>query len=363
MLVDDIQVLALDIDGVLTDGRVGITPDGQDRKEIAFRDLDAIAAARRAGLRIALVTGEDGPMVRMIAERIQPDHVIAGAKDKHAALQSLAQIMNTEAGRICFVGDADRDALAFAGIGLGLAPADASPRARARAHRVLLSRGGAGAVAEAVDIVLELSEDVRRGAERESALSRVIDESILAHARMRQESVGVLGQVAQMLIRAFRSGNKLLLCGNGGSAADAQHVAGEIVGRFALERDPWPAMALSTDTSILTAIGNDWSFDDVFARQVHAFAKSGDVVCGISTSGGSKNVVRALEVARKRGATTLAFTGQRGGAVADAADLVFRAPATQTPRIQELHILGWHGVCEVVERALVEGVAHDLAAE
>ncbi len=363
MLVSDIEVLALDIDGVLTDGRVGLSPGGPERKELAFRDLDAITAARRAGLRIALVTGEDGPMVRVIADRIQPDHVIAGAKDKHAALQSLAQIMSSEPGNICFVGDADRDALAFGGVGLGLAPADASPRARARAHRVLANRGGAGAVAEAVDIVLELIDDVRRGAERETALSRVIDESLAAHRRMRDESVAALSQVAQMLVRSLRSGNKLLLCGNGGSAADAQHVAGEIVGRFALDRDPWPAMALSTDTSILTAIGNDWTYDDIFARQVHAFAKSGDVVCGISTSGGSTNVVRALEAARARGATTLAFTGENGGAVADAADLVFRAPATQTPRIQELHILAWHGICEVVERTLVEGSAHELAAE
>ena len=363
MLVNDIQVLALDIDGVLTDGRVGITEGGQDRKEIAFRDLDALTMARRAGIRIALVTGEEGAMVRVIADRIRPDHLICGAKDKHAALQDLALVMRAEPRRICFVGDADRDALAFAGVGLGLAPSDASPRARANAHRVLASRGGAGAVAEAVDIVLELLEDVRRSAEREVVLARVIDESLEAHRRMRDESVGVLSQVAQMLVRALRSGNKLLLCGNGGSAADAQHVAGEIVGRFALERDPWPAMALSTDTSILTAIGNDWTYDDVFSRQVRAFAKSGDVVCGISTSGGSKNVVRALEAARARGATTLAFTGQAGGGVADAADLVFRAPASKTPRIQELHILAWHGVCEIVERTLVEGSAHALAAE
>lgn len=352
--MSDIQVLALDIDGVLTDGRVGITPSGQERKEIAFRDLDALGAARRAGLRIALVTGEDGPMVRVIAERIRPDHVICGAKDKYAALQDLAVAMQSEPRRICFVGDADRDAVAFGSVGLGLAPADASPRARALAHRVLSSRGGAGAVAEAVSIVLELLEDVRRGPEREAALTRIIDESLEAHVHLRRESVPVLAQVAQMLVRALRSGNKLLLCGNGGSAADAQHVAGEIVGRFALERDPWPAMALSTDTSILTAIGNDWTYDDVFARQVRAFAKSGDVVCGISTSGASKNVVRALEVARERGATTLAFTGARGGLVAEVADLAFKAPSVRTPRIQELHILAWHGVCEVVERTLVE---------
>jgi D-sedoheptulose 7-phosphate isomerase len=143
-----------------------------------------------------------------------------------------------------------------------------------------------------------------------------------------------------------------MFCGNGGSAADAQHVAAEFVGRFALEREPFPAIALTTDTSILTAVGNDWDFRDVFARQVRALAKPLDVVIGISTSGRSPNVVRALDAAREKGAFTLACVGRNGGAVAKGADLVFRAPDAATARVQELHILAWHGVCEIVEAAL-----------
>jgi D-sedoheptulose 7-phosphate isomerase len=354
MLVSDIDVLALDIDGVLTDGRVELTPAGEESKGIAFRDLDAIGVARRAGVRVALVTGEQGPLVDRIAERIGADHVIAGAKDKHAAMHALAAHLAAAPKSICFVGDADRDAAAFGCVGLGLAPADASARARARAHRVLEARGGAGAVAEAVDIVMDLRGAARHAPARLARLTEIVAESIAAHQRLLEQSVPAMNRVAEVLIRALRSGNKLMLCGNGGSAADAQHVAGEIVGRFARDSEPWPAMALTTDTSILTAVGNDWQFEEVFSRQVRAFARPGDVVAGISTSGNSANIVRALGAARERGAVTIAFTGAAGGRVADEADIAFRAPAGATPRIQELHILAWHGICEIVEAALCD---------
>ena len=354
MLVAGIDVLALDIDGVLTNGRVGITENGEERKEIAFRDLDAIFAARRAGVSVALVTGEQGPLVDAIARRIGADHVLSGAKDKHAAIHELAGRLSRQPARICFVGDADRDALAFGSVGLGLAPCDASPRARAEAHRVLSAPGGQGAVAEAVNLVLELRAGAAETSLRESRLREVLTESLDAHRRLLEEGPAQLAQIAGMVARAIASGNKLLLCGNGGSAADAQHVAGELVGRFARESEPWPALALTTDSSILTAIGNDWCFEDVFARQVRGLAKAGDVVAGISTSGSSENVLRALEAGREKGAVPIAFTGASGGPVAQAANLAFLAPASATPRIQELHILAWHGICEVVESALCE---------
>ena len=155
-----------------------------------------------------------------------------------------------------------------------------------------------------------------------------------------------------MIIESFKHGGKVLICGNGGSAADSQHIAAEFVGRYEKERRSLPSIALTTDTSILTAVGNDWEFSEVFARQVRALARVGDIVIGISTSGRSPNVLRALEAARERGAITVAFTGAKPGPIARAADLCFFAPSESTPRVQELHVLGWHGVCEIVEAAL-----------
>jgi D-sedoheptulose 7-phosphate isomerase len=218
---------------------------------------------------------------------------------------------------------------------------------------VLSAKGGAGAVEEAVEILLADSEegDLRPGFE--NTLRRIAEDSLRAHEKLMIESMPTLAELASVITRALKAGRRILFCGNGGSAADAQHVAAELVGRFALEREPFPALALTTDTSILTAIGNDWDFKDIFSRQVRAHARHGDIVVGISTSGKSPNVVRALEVGRECGAVTMAFTGRNGGAVAKAADYSFKAPDAATPRVQELHLLAWHGICEVVEAAMV----------
>ena len=157
---------------------------------------------------------------------------------------------------------------------------------------------------------------------------------------------------AAAIIDAFGRGGKLLLFGNGGSAADAQHVAAEFVGRFERERAALAAIALTTDTSILTSIGNDYSYDRVFVRQVEALGRPGDVAFGISTSGGSPNVLAALEAARAAGLQTIALTGGGGGAVGRAAAIHVNVPSTSTARVQEVHRTLLHVICDAVERAL-----------
>ena len=159
-------------------------------------------------------------------------------------------------------------------------------------------------------------------------------------------------QAARRLVECYRAGGKLLVMGNGGSAADAQHFAAELVGRYMLERPAFPAIALSTDTSILTAVANDYGYPDVFRRQVEAHARPGDVVVGISTSGNSENVCRALALARERGAVTIALGGGDGGRMKTLADIALIAPSKETPRIQEAHITIIHILCDLVEAAL-----------
>ncbi|MFB3891563.1 MAG: SIS domain-containing protein [Phycisphaerae bacterium] len=162
-------------------------------------------------------------------------------------------------------------------------------------------------------------------------------------------------RLVRAIVKAFsgkRPKGKLVIFGNGGSAADAQHVAGEMVCRFLKDRPALPAVALTTDTSVLTAVGNDMSFDDVFARQVDAIVNKGDVVVGMSTSGNSPNVIKALQAAKARGALTAAFTGRGGklGAKNSPADIRIRVPSDSTPRIQEVHIAVWHAICQAVEQ-------------
>jgi D-sedoheptulose 7-phosphate isomerase len=160
--------------------------------------------------------------------------------------------------------------------------------------------------------------------------------------------------IAGRLSSCLERGGTIYLCGNGGSAADAQHVAAEFVGRFLRERRPLPAVALTCNTSLLTAIGNDYDFSEIFARQVRAHAGPRDCVVGISTSGGSANVLKALAAAREAGAVTIGFTGATGNRLAELCDACLLAPSTSTPRIQEAHLLAWHLICDIVERGAVE---------
>lgn len=171
-----------------------------------------------------------------------------------------------------------------------------------------------------------------------------------------------IAAAATMLSSALATGHKVLVCGNGGSAADAQHFAGELVGRFKRERDAWPVLALTADTATLTAVGNDYGFEAVFARQVRAFAQPGDVLVAFSTSGGSANVIAAARAAHSRGARVLALTGTRPSELAAGADLALQVAAGETDVIQELHTIVFHLLCEVVEAELAGKTIAGVAA-
>lgn len=161
-----------------------------------------------------------------------------------------------------------------------------------------------------------------------------------------------LEMASKLAVETLRNGNKILLCGNGGSAADAQHIAAELTGRYKTERRGLPGIALTTDTSALTAIGNDYGYDRVFDRQVEALAQKGDLLIGISTSGNSKNVINALKVAKEMGCKTLGLTGRDGGAMNSLCDINLIIPSNDTPRIQEMHILFAHTICQIIDNEL-----------
>ena len=161
-----------------------------------------------------------------------------------------------------------------------------------------------------------------------------------------------VAKVSEILVSALKQGNKVLLFGNGGSAADAQHIAAELVGRFALDRPALPALALAVNTSCVTAIGNDYGFDQFFSRQLEALARRGDIAIGISTSGNSANVLRAMSTAKKMELHTVALTGRTGGNLRNTVDHCICVPSNETPRIQECHILIGHIISELVERGI-----------
>lgn len=185
----------------------------------------------------------------------------------------------------------------------------------------------------------------------EDFVVKQIEESINLKGYLLSEAQNLI-KISQQLIRALKNGNKILLCGNGGSAADAQHIAAELAGRFNYDRDSLPAIALTTNTSSLTAIANDYGYEAVFAKQVQGLAKKGDVVIAISTGGNSPNVVLAIEEAKKKEAITIGFVGKQGGKLKELVDYIIHVPSNNTPRIQETHIFVGHIICSLVEEYL-----------
>ena len=186
----------------------------------------------------------------------------------------------------------------------------------------------------------------------ENIIQKRVKESTEVKIRFFKENLSKFLEVVNLVSRTFEGGNKLFLFGNGGSAADAQHIAAEFVNRYVIDRPPLPAIALTTDTSILTSISNDSTFSEVFSRQLKALGKDGDVAIGISTSGSSANIIKAFEVAREMGMKTVALAGNDGGALAKIADISLVVSSTSTPRVQEAHILIGHILCEMVEHQL-----------
>jgi len=186
----------------------------------------------------------------------------------------------------------------------------------------------------------------------ENIIPKRFKESGEVKTRFLKENLPRFIEAIKLVSQAFERGNKLLLFGNGGSAADAQHIAAEFVNRFIIDRPPLPAIALTTDTSILTSISNDSAFQEIFARQIKALGKDGDIVIGLSTSGNSPNVIKAFEVAKEMGMKTVALTGNDGGMLAKLADVPLVVSSSSTPRIQETHILAGHILCEMVEHQL-----------
>jgi D-sedoheptulose 7-phosphate isomerase len=188
----------------------------------------------------------------------------------------------------------------------------------------------------------------------EDHIVRIFKESSQLKEVFVNENLSRIVRVVEAVTGALKAGNKILLFGNGGSAADAQHIAGEFVNRFIIERPPLPAISLSTDTSIITSIGNDYDFSEIFSKQIRAIGQTGDVAWGISTSGKSPNIIKALETAKKMGLVTIAFTGRDGGDIARMVDYSLNVSSNSTPRVQEVHITVAHVICEMVDFKLFQ---------
>lgn len=346
-----IELIVFDIDGVVTDGSVIIDSNGNEQKQINLKDIDAIYELHRRGYKLAAITGEDTDIVNYFEKRFPWEYFYRGNKTKKETMQQIEQGTGINRENICYVGDGKYDVEPLTYAGLGLCPANAIDKAKNAADIILQNDGGNGCVWEIISI-LEKYNDT--GCAHNYFFRRLEEHTnIFKKLASDQELTDTVMKIGDRIISILEKGGGIYLCGNGGSAADAQHIATEFISRFYRERPGLNAEALSVNTSTLTAIGNDYSYERVFARQLEAKAKIGDMVIGISTSGTSKNVLEALRYAEKNGmVSVLMMGGFEDPELDDVADYIIKSPSLITPRIQETHIFIGHVIAEYVEYRL-----------
>lgn len=353
MKTNDIRIVVTDIDGVLTDGKTMIAPGMEIYKRLCFKDMDAVAQFRSRDIKLGIVTGEDDVFTTLVNDRMQPDFFYTGCKDKKTALAEIAEKESLELSNICYIGDGRYDIEAIKAAGIGICPSDAVAEAKEVADFVLDRKGGDGCLSATFSLIMK--DEYRVEGMQSGIIKSDLDEHkcVLEGMLNDRNLLESINASVKLINSALKQDGQLLLCGNGGSAADAQHLATELVSRFYCERRALNAEALSVNTSTMTAVGNDYSFDRIFARQIEAKGKEGDILIGISTSGESKNVIEAVKAAKELGMKTIVFVGNGHSALEKAADIVISVPSDNTPRVQEMHILIGHIICELVEKEFV----------
>ena len=343
-----IELIVFDIDGVITDGSVIIDSNGNEQKQINLKDIDAIYELHNRGYKLAAITGEDTDIVDYFEKRFPWEYFYRGNKTKKETMKQIEQGTGISRENICYIGDGKYDVEPLTYAGLGLCPANAIDKAKNAADIILQNDGGRGCIWEMISI-LEKYNDA--GCDHNYFFRRLEEHTnIFKKLASDQELTDTVMAIGNEMIKILKHDGGIYLCCNGGSAADAQHIATEFISRFYRERPGLNAEALSVNTSTLTAIGNDYSFERVFVRQLEAKAKAGDMVIGITTSGTSKNVLEALRYAEKNGiVSVLLMGGFEDPELDDVADYIIKVPSLITPRIQEAHIFIGHVIAEYVE--------------
>ncbi|MEY8509778.1 HAD-IIIA family hydrolase [Lachnospiraceae bacterium 42-17] len=347
-----IKMVIFDIDGVLTDGAIIVDSEGREQKKINLKDVDALFTLKKQGYILAAVTGEDTEIVKYFEQRFPWDYFYKGIKKKTEIIQKIIQENNCSIQETCYIGDGKYDVEALRSVGLGVCPADAVTDAKVAADMILHNTGGQGCVWELKEILKRLNhEDKEYQYFYDHMYAHIsIFKNILSDYKLVEKVM----RIGKEIVKSFSNQGQLFLCGNGGSAADSQHIATEFVSRFYKERPGMNAEALTVNTSTLTAVGNDYSFERIFVRQLEAKAKPGDILVGISTSGRSKNVIEGLHYAKERNMCTVMLMGDHHAPeLNDFVDYIVKVPSKDTPRIQEAHIFIGHLLAEYVEAEMI----------
>lgn len=349
-----IKLIVFDIDGVITDGTYTIHSNGQESKTISYKDLDSFNLIKSLNVKTMFLTSEKNALTKYFNEKFKPDIFYDGIENKFEVLNKYLINNKIELNDICYIGDGKKDIKCIESCGLSICPSNAIDEVKEQSKIVLNVSGGSGVIYEVYKIINNLNNNKVSEKIEIKELNDILNEHIRIIERIRNDYniTNNIDEATKVMINSIKNGGVIFSCGNGGSAADAQHFTAELIGRFKYNRKAIPAITLTPNSSIITSISNDYSFDQVFSRQIEGLGRKGDVLLAITTSGNSNNIKSAIKEAQKKEMKVVLLTSERH--IEDNnEDVIIKIPSVETARIQEFHIMIIHNLCEKIEREYV----------
>lgn len=347
-----IKLVVFDIDGVLTDGSCNINSDLTFSKRFLFKDVDSFNKIKQLGIKTMLLTGEKDVFSDFFHSKFNPDYFHDGVKDKHKFLQDFLKEIQITYDEVCYVGDGKKDIDCMKNSTLSICPSNAINEVKEISTCILETSGGCGVVD---DVYHLLVSKLHYNINTITTMENIFDQHIYICNKLKFDKVfqSNIEKAVSMLIQAIENKKKILACGNGGSAADSQHFVTELVGKFLHERPALSAISLNCNTSIITAIGNDDHFDNIFSRQIDGLGETGDILFAITTSDGSNDISRAVDNAIQKGLKVILLTSEKSKRVGNSNMLIIKVPTSETPTIQEFHIMIIHYLCYFIEQKMI----------
>lgn len=349
-----IDLIVFDIDGVLINGNYTIDTNGVESKTIAFKDLDSFNLIKKLGIKTMLLTSEKNSITTYFKKKFKPDYFIDGVQEKFSCLKNLVKKEKIDFSKICYIGDGKKDIECLKNCGLSICPLNAVDEVANICNIKLNVTGGNGVVYEVYKIICNILANATLKSKSKidsSDFLNIIEENKKIYEDIIKDAdfYKNLNAACEIIIKAINNNNIIFSCGNGGSAADSEHFAAELINKFKKERKALPAISLTANSAIITSIGNDSTFDDIFARQIVGLGNKNDVLLAITTSGNSRNISLAINAAKKKQMKIILLTSIRCN-LKDADVIIIKIPSNDTARIQEIHIMIIHYICDVIER-------------
>ena len=354
-----IKLIVFDIDGVLTNGMYTIDSAGNESKTISFKDLDSFNLLKNMKIKTMLLTSECNSLSKYFAKKFNPDIFFDGIKDKYNKLKDYIENNDLDFSNVCYVGDGKKDIECIENCGFSICPVNAIDEIKQKSKVVLNISGGSGVVYEVYKIIKSIESSninsiIFNIKDDFSDFNKVLNHHTDIIGKIKEDSFfnSNLTKAVNIMIDSLKNNCKILSCGNGGSASDSQHFVAELISKFKFDRISIPAISLTTNTSILTSIGNDYSFDRIFSRQIEGLGNINDVLFAITTSGNSENINLAIDEAKKKKMKIILLTSEK--CINEDNDIIIlKVPCKETERIQEFHIMMIHYICNKIESEFI----------